>query len=182
MVLLDTETWLRRESFGPPTDCAAATRPAVIDSLRRVLALNDRRALVAAHHPIETGGPHGGSVPRGSAQADEPASEDLGSAPYTALRNDLAAAFAGAPPMVYASGHDHSLQVLRAASGTNLLVSGSAHEVTRVRRLPNASFAKAVKGFMRLTFFADSSVHVTVFEVAPNGTITEGRPQLLSRP
>jgi len=154
----------------------------VIDSLRRVLARNDRHALVAAHHPIETGGPHGGFVSRGSAQADEPASEDLGSPLYTALRNDLAAAFAGAPPMVYAAGHDHSLQVLRAASGTNLLVSGSAHEVTPVRRLPNASFAKAVKGFMRLTFFADSSVHLTVFEVGRNGATTEGLSRLLARP
>lgn len=174
ILLLDTEVWLRRESFGPPTNCPATTRDAVVNSLHTVLARNDRYALVAAHHPIESGGPHGGFVPRGASQSDEPVSEDLSSAPYTALKHDLATAFSGAAPLVYAAGHEHTLQVLNGASGATLLVSGSAHEVTSVRQLANAPYARALQGFMRLTFFADASVHLTVYEVTSNGRTRVG--------
>jgi hypothetical protein len=181
IVLLDTEAWLRRASFGPPTDCAAASRQAVVDSLHTVLARTDRYALVAAHHPIESGGPHGGFVPPGAPQPDEPASEDLGSVPYTALRHDLAAAFAGAAPLVYAAGHEHTLQVLNGPPGTTLLVSGSAHAVTSVQQLANAAYARALPGFMRLTFFADGSVHLTVYEVTPGSGTRTGFEQWIAR-
>ena len=169
VLLLDTEWWLRIPGYEMPAGCAAGTRVAVVDSMRRVLARRGRYALVAAHHPIATGGEHGGYFLR----PRPPDIEDLGSAPYTVLRDDLAVAFAEHPPLVYATGHDHSLQVLNGTGGTTLLVSGAGSEATRVRMLPETVLADSAMGFMRLTFHTDRSVYLTVYALAPDGSLQE---------
>jgi hypothetical protein len=207
LVLLDSEWWLRAPGYERPVGCAAATREAVRLSIQDVLGRSDRYALVAAHHPIESGGRHGGyyswrthvfpfrelnsnawiPVPvvgtlYQRVRTEMRPSEDLNGALYEALKSDLYSAFEGNPPLVYAAGHEHNLQVLSGSSGTNLLVSGSGAETTELRRLPDALYANAAKGFMRATFYADASVQLTVYELGRDGAAHEAYARWLTRP
>ena len=100
-----------------------------------------RHVVVIAHHPLVSGGPHGGYfgwqdhvfplrnlkswlwIPLpliGSAypiaRAEGISSQDIPSRAYTRMRVALDSAFAGAPPLIYAGGHDHTLQVIAGTS------------------------------------------------------------------
>ena len=71
----------------------------------------------------------------------------------------LLPALAQAPPLVYAAGHDHGLQVIegRHTAGT-LVVSGagSARDITTVTAISGTLFAHAIPGFVVLDFYGDA--------------------------
>src|SRR5207244_5727210 len=185
LVALNTEWWLHD---GPKPEDPASTCPAdspreVIDSLRAALRTAGRRlVVVAAHHPLASGGPHGGHfgwqdhifplravkswlwVPLpliGSvyplAREGGISSQDAPSAAYRRMRAALDSAFAGAPPLVYAAGHDHALQVITGTSARYELVSGAGTfgHLDRVTALDSTRFARSASGFMRVEFLHD---------------------------
>ena len=81
-----------------------------------------------------------------------------------------AGAALGAAPLVYAAGHDHSLQVFEGdASVGYLLVSGlgSPSKGTRVTSSARTLFAHArrgLTGFMQIDFSKDEGVRLSVIE------------------
>lgn len=152
----------------------------------------NRYAVVLAHHPLETFGSHGGYAtaqeelfpatklweplviplpfvyPYLKSRGTNP--QDLSSPEYQRLQNDLRTVFRVFPdhPLIYGSGHDHNLQVIEGAERHGaqwLLISGSASKLTAVG--DGALFAAGAQhgenGFMRLVFFSDGSVLLTVF-------------------
>ena len=68
--------------------------------------------------------------------------------------------------LIYASGHEHSLQVLKDDVVDYLLVSGSAasRKVTEVMSGENTLFAHQHSGFMVMDFFTDGDVLLRVVE------------------
>jgi len=63
LIALDTQWWLHGgpRPVGPDSKCRAANERAVADSLKADLAsAGNRKVVVAAHHPLATGGEHGG--------------------------------------------------------------------------------------------------------------------------
>lgn len=191
LVLLDTEWWLfphpRADSL---TACAEGTEAAVTTALRRVLEqAGSRQVIVAGHHPILTGGPHGGYFspvdhlfplralhpalwvplpilgslyPTVRAMGLSP--EDLAGGPYRRLRAALDTAFACRPPAIYAAGHEHTLQVLDRGHPPLLLVSGAgiADHESYVERLPETRLALASPGFMRADVLRDGRLRLGV--------------------
>lgn len=115
-VVIDTQWWLQGH------DPASERR--VLGELSRSLRTAGRRTVaVAAHHPFISGGMHGGGgslldgfgvlwlLRRAGALV-----QDLNSAPYRALRTSLSRIFReDGTPLLFAGGHDHSLQVIRRA-------------------------------------------------------------------
>lgn len=83
-----------------------------------------------------------------------------------------------ARPLVYAAGHDHSLQVFRRDHGVPwLLVSGlgSHSKATPVRHDASSVFAHsdaAAPGFMEIDFSTDGEARLSVIEWSP--TVPEG--------
>ncbi len=75
------------------------------------------------------------------------------------------------PLLIYASGHEHSLQVLKGDSADYLLVSGAAssRKVTEVTDGPNTLFAHAHTGFMAVDLLIDSTVLLRVVAPAEKG-------------
>lgn len=73
------------------------------------------------------------------------------------------------PLLIYAAGHDHSLQVLKDDIVDYLLVSGAAatRKVTEVMSGENTLFAHSHTGFMAVDFFTNGKVLLRVVE--PNG-------------
>ena len=133
-------------------------------------------AVVAAHHPIYTAGSHGGFFP-----ADEwlfsprmlkkwawipipllgvvlrkiggaIKGQDLIGGANKAMVSRLQSAFAESPPLLYAAGHEHDLQVFadRGNLPTTYVVSGSASKSTPTTQRDNSLFKSREHGFMVL--------------------------------
>ncbi|RKU20026.1 hypothetical protein C6500_09515 [Candidatus Poribacteria bacterium] len=79
----------------------------------------------------------------------------------------------GPPLLIYASGHEHSLQVLKGNVTDYLLVSGAAasRKVTEVMSGNNTLFAHQHTGFMAIDFLNDGRVLLRVVEPEGNGVV-----------
>lgn len=106
--------------------------------------------------------------------------QDIGSAPYDNLVVQLNRAFSTRKPppegtslLIYAAGHEHSLQVLKGDSVDYLLISGAAasRKVTEVLSGENTLFAHQHTGFMAVDFFTDGKVLLCVVEPEGKGAL-----------
>ena len=182
LIALDTQWWLHGHDRG--VGCRAADSVAVKDSLVALLEVPDgREVVVVGHHPLVSRGPHDGFHTVGewifpSLMADNwmrwillplPAlgplvrwavrsDQDFGSTGNRSLREQLAAALATSPPLAYAAGHEHSLQVFEGDPiASLLLVSGLGSQVkgTPVGDESRTLFAQSKPGFMVLDVLED---------------------------
>ena len=203
LLALDTQWWLQEgpKPEGPTSSCPAASEAAVLDSVRAKLRTAGTRAVVVvAHHPLASGGAHGGHfgwqdhvfplrnissrlwIPLpliGSvypiARMEGISSQDIPSRAYGRMRVALDSAFAAAPPLIYAAGHDHTLQVIAGTSTRYVLVSGSGTfgHVDRVTSLDSTRFARSASGFMRVEFLRDGRARLGVMIVDRAGNAAE---------
>jgi hypothetical protein len=202
LVLLDTQWWLHAgPKPGPHSGCRAAEEGAVTDSLRADLAgARGRSVIVAAHHPLESAGEHAGffgieehlfplrAVRRwlwlplpglGSiyplARQRGISNQDQTGPVYQRMRQMFEAAMRDHPPLVWASGHEHNLEVLEGTTARWLLVSGAGiygHEGPAFGRT-RMRFGAADAGFMRIEFLADGRARLGVLAVDREGRSTE---------
>jgi hypothetical protein len=203
LVLVDTQWWLHQGK--KPTDagslCQNYDDAAMGDALRSaVRSAGERRVVVVGHHPLASGGEHGGffdwkdhlfplrhvkpwlliplpligsayPIARGMGVT----SQDLSSGAYRRMRAAFAAAFDAGPPLVYAAGHDHGLQVLEGGPARYQLVSGAGiygHQ-TPLTGIQNTRLALAESGFMCLDIARDGRVRLGVITVDRAGNPTE---------
>src|SRR5690606_27228553 len=176
-------------------------RPQVIRALDSALAPPDgRHVVVAAHHPLRSGGVHGGHVglvPHlfplrdlsdnlwlplpvlGSYYAfnrkQGASNQDVNGPENVRMRRALDWVFARRKPLVYVAGHEHSLQVFHGHSARHLLVSGSGiyGHVSEVHQTDGTRYAAALSGFMRLDFLRDGRVRLGVITVNAERVTTE---------
>jgi hypothetical protein len=194
VAVLDTQWWLHGgpKPRHPASPCAADTPGGITAALRAwLLADTTRPAIVVGHHPLLTGGAHGGYFPWTDhifpltnvkpwlvlplpflgtayplARSLGITSQDLSSGAYQELRDSLASAFRHRAPLVYAAGHEHNLQVLDgAALGVHtLVVSGAAafDHTTSVARLPETRYARRASGLVRIDVVEESGIRLAV--------------------
>jgi hypothetical protein len=203
LVLLDTQWWLHKGPKPGPdnSSCSPNTPDGVVDSVRgAIAAAGDRDVIVGAHHPLESGGIHGGHfswkdhifplrvlapwlwIPLpvlGSiyplARQHGASAQDFSGGKNRRMRAALESAFEERHPLVYASGHDHGLQVITGVSARYFLVSGAGiykHE-SPIKWLADTRFAAADGGYMRLDALVDGRVRLGVIEVDAAGNGTE---------
>jgi hypothetical protein len=180
LILLDTQWWLHPgpRPEHPNSSCASDSDKEVTDSLRGALTSSSgRMVVVAQHHPLMSGGVHGGYfglvdhifplraiksslwIPLpllGSlyptARAEGISSQDLGSRAYRHMIRSIGAAFRAAPPSLNAAGHEHNLQVIEGGPARLHLVSGTGiydHSGPAVA-IRGTLFARRASGFARL--------------------------------
>ena len=135
----------------------------------------DRHVIMLAHHPYQSAGPHGLLAPGAKAiglmylmQKSGTLIQDLNSPVYSDFRTNLRAAFrrAGKPPLVFAAGHDHSLQVLDPDTQdgpATILVSGAGSKLTQLAAADNLRYAATRPGYMALIFRRNEAVDLYVF-------------------
>ena len=221
LIILDTQWWLEQGSKPAPEDnptaCPYVTEDAVLEALKTALrdaAHDGRAAIVVAHHPLESRGPHGGYVsPRvhlfpfvmfgsyvptvvhwipvpvlGTIMGEgrawfSPNPQDMSSAFYEHMRSRLvdameAVAHEGAAPLVYAAGHEHTLQIFEGERGPRYSVVsglGSHEKALPVGKAWNSLFAHSsseAPGFVTLDVLRDGRVRLGVVEAtrdAPDG-------------
>jgi hypothetical protein len=134
----------------------------------------NREVIFMAHHPYRSAGPHGALVSTTRAlgilylfKKSGTLIQDLNSPIYRdfLVRLDRAVAQAGRPPLVFAAGHDHSLQVLVGEGPTEprfSLVSGAASKVSEINQVPQLAYAASRPGYMLLVFRNDDAVELYV--------------------
>ncbi len=201
LVALDTQWWLQNgpKPVDPTSRCAADSEREVIDAVRAALrGAGSRTAVVVAHHPPVSGGPHGGHfewqdhifplrhlkswlwIPLPVLGSAYPiarehgwSTQDVSGAPYRRMSAALDSAFAGAPPLIYAAGHDHALQVIAGTSVRYVLVSGAGTfgHLEHVATVDSTRFAESASGFMRVEFLHDGRARlgVTVVDSVGHG-------------
>jgi hypothetical protein len=195
LILLDTQWWLHAgpKPQHPGSDCGADAEDEVVDSLRSALAVApDRIVAVLGHHPLASGGEHGGHFPLedhifplravkawlwlplpwiGSlypaARQHGISSQDIPSVPYQRLIRSLRKAFSDAPPVLYAAGHEHNMQVIKGELVPLELVVGTGYygHSGRAVAIEGTLFAKNASGFARLDVPHQGAARLAVLEV-----------------
>jgi hypothetical protein len=167
LVAIDLDWWLLDPDERPACD-GVASEADFVRALERTLREHaGDHVVMVAHHPIRTGGPHGGYGRSFLARQLLPVAgwlgihvHDLDAKRYREMLAKLRPALAAAPPLVYAAGHDHNLQVIegRGDAGT-LVVSGaaSARNVTTVTAIARTLYAHAHQGFVVIDFYGDQA-------------------------
>jgi len=205
LVAIDTQWWLHGgpKPLDPTSSCPADSPGEVTAALRQAVQHADGRGVVVVgHHPLLTGGPHGGYfswrdhlfpltawkpwlwIPLPILGSAYPLArnlgisrQDLSSGAYREMRDSLAAALGAAPPLLYASGHEHTLQVLDGeAFGVQLLVvsgAGAYQHTSGVARLPETRYARGASGFVQLELLGDARTRLGVVTVEADGTVRE---------
>lgn len=188
VIVLDTQWWLHQhEKPQKPPEKIIAELKAGLDTELPVIVLG--------HHPLQSYGVHGGFydwkahlfplrdakkwlwVPVPIVGSLYPLArwhlvkydQDLNGARNKKMVSQLNAAFSTAkktPLLIYASGHEHSLQVLKGDVTDYLLVSGlaSSEKATEVSHGDNTLFAHQHTGFMAVDFFEGGKVLLRVVE------------------
>ena len=201
LIAIDTHWWLHQREKPGPEECQPGTEPAVVEALReRLASRKGRHAVVVAHHPLLSSGSHGGFfnwqdhlfpltrawkglwLPLPGIGSLYPlvrtlgaTSQDLSSEENRRMRGALEEAFRGNPPLVFAAGHEHTLEVLRGDAAPNLLVSGTGYygHTSPTKWRPETRYQKAASGFMRLDFLRSGEVRLGVLLVDQTGKVEE---------
>ncbi len=180
-IALDTQWWLhdfivKDERSNCPTSIAAVTaglRALVHDKKER------RVVIVGAHHPLMTGGQHGGYCGlAGVFRRLGRANQDIMSPTNRTMRDSIEAAFKGEPPLVYAAGHDHNLQVMKGGPSAQYLIvsgAGSPDKAECAVYLRESYYVSQHRpGFMRIDILKGKGVLLSVFDYSGAGV--PGRP------
>ena len=203
IVALDTQWWLHGEAKpqDPTSECGVDSEIEILDALGVALeAADSRQVVVVAHHPLASAGKHAGHfgwkdhifplrnvakwmwLPLPIIGSAYPlvrrlgaTAQDMSGSANRHMRQALDSVFAIYRPLIYASGHDHSLQVLEGETARYFLVSGASTigHFSAVGREDRTRYSRAATGFMRLDFTTDRRVRLGVFTVDKRGTETE---------
>lgn len=177
LVVLDTQWFIH----GHVRRCEAVSRAEILSAVTSAVdEAGDREVMVVGHHPLRTHGPHGGYFPAdrhlfplrdiwprafvplpllGTAYVASRAwggitDQDLSGAGNQRMRAGILEAIRAADraPVVYAAGHEHSLQVIRGERGEPAyhLVSGAASKTTPVNAGRGTLFATSQRGYLKV--------------------------------
>ncbi|HET9041074.1 MAG TPA: metallophosphoesterase [Gemmatimonadales bacterium] len=172
LIALDSEWWVHNDvrPYGPDSPCPTRTETEVTDSLLGALRdKGSRYAVVVDHHPLRSGGEHGGSFTLGDhifplrnveswlwiplpvigslyplARRMGISNQDISGRKYQMMVRALERVFAQHPPLVMASGHDHDLQVIR--GGRPEITNARYQLVSGAGILGHSSLVRKVEG------------------------------------
>jgi hypothetical protein len=172
LIAMDSEWWLHNDvkPYGASSPCPTKTYDQVADSLAGALRDKGKRhAIVLAHHPMQSGGIHGGAFTLGDhifplrnikpwlwvplpligslypfARQMGISNQDAFGRKYRAMRSAFERAFRKHPPLVVASGHDHDLEVIR--GGRSGITWAAYQLVSGAGILGHASVVREIDG------------------------------------
>ncbi|GJL77805.1 MAG: hypothetical protein NPINA01_07940 [Nitrospinaceae bacterium] len=193
LIVLDTQWWLHQhekpEKDHNPADCKPVTEEEVIQTLKKQIEdsrKENKHVLLVAHHPLITYGKHSGFYNRGDLlnpsrflsqwikSTGLAGRQDLNHPIYREMKKKILKAIqesAGeeGAPLIYAAGHDHSLQVTKDKVGNFHLVSGagSPWKATKAGYGKATLFShtnKKTGGFMAVDYMRSGKIRLSVIE------------------
>ena len=191
LVMMDSQWWLHEfDKPGVESDCPYKTKAEVLIQLDDILSKNSKKLVILAfHHTFRSYSPHGGyftikqhifpftdARPKlyiplpvlGSVypltRAVFGSEQDLKHPLYQAMMTDIEKVVKGHPNVIYAAGHDHSLQIIQ-DSGYNYITSGSGSKNTRVSKGKKSLYASVKSGFVTLEVSKNKNVKAQVYVI-----------------
>lgn len=191
IIVLDTQWWLQ-ENGKPSGNCPYGDTSAVLSALKKLLITEDGRpVMIVAHHPLHSHGPHGGFfdwrdhlfpltrlvswlwIPTPVIGSLYPiyrtyihrSNQELIGPLNKAMRRQLGRVLATHPPLIYAAGHDHSLQVLDGGEDAKYILisgAGSVKKLTSVHHGDDTEFSYLHSGFMVVDILEDGTIYLQV--------------------
>ena len=175
-ITLDTQWWLHSYIVSDSTSRCATDPGAVTAALRQQVNVPDGRVvIVSGHHPLMTGGEHGGYCGiTGPFRRLAGYSQDILSGLNRVMRDSIETAFTAKPPLVYAAGHEHNIQVLRGEPTVDyILVSGAGSDSKvscGVWLRESYYVAQHRTGFMRIDVMRNKGVFLRVYAYRSDGS------------
>jgi hypothetical protein len=204
LIVLDTHVWYEDEPEKVLSDCQCSTSKSVSEKLSQIMRETppNKKIIVVGHHPLVSYGPRGGHffwkdhlfpltrlvnwlwIPMPVIGSLYPLARitflkdrnDIGSPYHTKMKNQIIQAFSENKPLIYATGHDHTLQVLEGGSVADyLLVSGagSQNKLYDVGDGKETLFAHSHTGFMAVDFLNDGRILLRTVEPEENEVVFE---------
>jgi len=170
LVAMDTQWWIHphEKPLADNPEKEQQHKERLIEELSEIISSNSgNEVLVVGHHPLFSYGRHGGKFPLkthflppvfGSLYVAYRNiwgyQQDVSG--YSKLKSGLLKSFKEHDHLIYASGHEHSLQYISRSDGNNrqfYLVSGSASKSSYVRKKSDDPFTYKGKGFIAIHYF-----------------------------
>lgn len=199
LVVFDSQWFLHpHDKPGIDWDCPCKTISEFKLQLQEILQKNyNKLVIMACHHPFMSNGIHGGYfglkqhifpftdlrknlyIPLPVLGSIYPISRSVFGSPqdisYPAYTNMVAMIQAETkqhPNVIYATGHDHSLQLLQDTSHF-YIVSGAGCQTSRVENSKNSLFTKESLGFATLEISKNKNVRVKFYSVNMDSATTK---------
>jgi hypothetical protein len=203
VIYIDSQWWLHNDikPNQSNSDCYPVTKEGVINSIDSLLkSSGERLVLIAGHHPLKTYGPHGGYfdwkahifplldfskylwIPLPVIGSLYPLGRMAGISPQdmsNSLNKDfvekIEEVLSKHNNVIYAAGHEHSLQVINGVNNNFYLVSGygTAVHANTLSYGDESIFSVLYPGFMQLDFLKNKTVRLAVFIVNNDGICEE---------
>lgn len=199
LVVLDTQYLLH--PWDKPNDengCEAKSTTDAIIQLEQVISQNsNKHVLVVGHHPMYSYGPHGGKytfkqhlfpltdvnkklyIPLPVLGSIYPtfrkfigSRQDIAHPRYRLVRNAIVDALDASENVIYANGHEHSLQYI-SKGNHHFVTSGSGSKTSHVTLGKDSQFAQSVQGFAKLSYDALGDVSLAFYNGEENQLIQE---------
>lgn len=179
LIIVDSQWFLSNWDKDPEKndDCDIKTREKFFAEFESLIKKNAMKTIVVAmHHPLFSRGPHGGqfkfnliqSVPNLLRKTSGASPQDMQHPRYLELKKRLVTLSQYGERVIFASGHEHSLQLIDRDYITQI-VSGSGSKTTATRNAKGTKFSAGVLGYARVDFFEDKSSLVSFYESSING-------------
>ena len=189
LIILDTQYFLHSQAKAREADgCEAPGTGEALELLEDMIIRNaNKHIIVAAHHPLYSYGPHGGKYkflkanlfPLTEAKSMKNLYiplpglgsiywinravigniQDIPNPKYKIIRNVLLDILKKADNVVWANGHEHSLQYIN-RSNTHFVVSGSGSKTSHVVEGKGSQFFEEKRGFAELNYQDDGGVEL----------------------
>lgn len=184
LITLDTQWWLHSQFFHKTNKPTGLTRKQTSErcfkALDSLLVLSDslhQKVIIAAHHPLFSMGHHGRPKQPlrflvnwtpfqvfGLIGLNRMLVQDIPQPRYQKLKKRLLRTMYGHKNIIYAAGHEHTLQYFL-HNNNHFLVSGAGSKVSSIEHtVPEAKFLNGLEnGFMKLEFTIDGHVQLKVW-------------------
>ncbi len=203
LIFIDTQWWLHNDNKPDTSNCNCdpITKNEVINSIDTLIRTSgERHIILAGHHPLDTYGPHGGYfdwkahifpvqdfgkylwIPLPVIGSIYPLArmagispQDMSNSHYKNYIERMEEVLSKYNKVIYAAGHEHSLQVIEGINNNIYLVSGfgtSTHDNT-LSYGDKSILSLLNPGFMQLDFLSDKKIRLGVFVINDNGICEE---------
>jgi Calcineurin-like phosphoesterase len=204
IIFIDTQWWLQPDNYKPDSsncDCYPVTKEGIINNIDSLIrTAGDKNIIIAAHHPLNTYGEHGGffdwkahifplralnrflwipfpvigslyPLVRASGFYPQDTANDL----YKDFIERMEKVISKYHKVIYTSGHEHSLQVLKGVNDNIYLISGfgTSLHINSLSYGDKSILSAHSPGFMQLDFLYDGKIRLSVYTVSDEYISTE---------